>query len=53
MENEKLKNEVGFLKNSLAKIIEFIERFNLKKRLDLFLNSPERWQVKSKSNELE
>jgi len=51
MENEKLKNEVGFLKNSLAKIMEFIERFNLKERLDLFLNPPERrlQQAKNKS----
>jgi FtsZ-binding cell division protein ZapB len=53
IENEQLKQKVGFLQNGLAKVLEFIEKLNLKERLKLFLNPPRERKRDTKRREPE
>ncbi|MCL2052832.1 MAG: hypothetical protein FWG90_00095 [Oscillospiraceae bacterium] len=49
LENGKLKNELSALKNTVAKVYDFIERLDLRERLEAFLNPPKLQRKKSHS----
>jgi hypothetical protein len=40
IENAKLKKQVEFFKSNLARVLEFIEKFNFEEKLEAFLNKP-------------
>jgi hypothetical protein len=49
-ENDKLKKKVSVLENTISRIMEFLERLNLREKLELFLKQTERVKTKSLSN---
>ncbi|MCL2055152.1 MAG: plasmid recombination protein [Oscillospiraceae bacterium] len=49
LELGKVKNELSALKNTIAKVYDFIEQLNLRERLELFLNPPKLQRKKTHS----